>query len=120
MDRLQAVRDSPRVASLDSFMRILAHGAQGIGEGARSEARRVLDVLVERGDLSRSEAQEIESHVAAAADAHRRWLGERVLEPLGRALEAANGGAGLDRRLAAIEERLARIEALAARDRSGS
>jgi polyhydroxyalkanoate synthesis regulator phasin len=116
--RLRAVRDAPRVASLESLARILSRGAQGVGEGVRAEARRVLDVLVERGDLSRGEAQELEDRIAEAADEHRRWLGERVLGPLGRAFGAVNGRGDLDARLAALEERLARIEA-ALRGRSG-
>lgn len=98
---------------LDSLARLLARGTQGASEGARREARRVLDVLVERGDLPRSEADEIEAAVAQAADAHRRWIDESVLAPLGRALRgfAGTGAGGLDARLAAMEERLARIEA---------
>lgn len=98
---------------LDSLARLLARGAQGASEGARREARRVLAVLVERGDLSRAEADEIEAAVGQAADTHRRWLDESVLAPLGRTLRgiAGAGAGGLDTRLAALEERLARIEA---------
>lgn len=97
---------------LDSLARLLSRGAQGATDGARREARRVLDVLVERGDLSRAEADEIEAAVAQAADVHRRWLDESVLAPVGRALRgfAGAGASGLDARLAALEERLARIE----------
>lgn len=97
---------------LDSLARLLTRGAQGASEGARREARRVLDVLVERGDLSRAEADEIEAGVAQAADTHRRWLDESVLAPLGRTLRgfAGTGAAGVDTRLAKLEERLARIE----------
>lgn len=102
---------------LDSLARLLARGAQGATEGARREARRVLDVLVERGDLSRAEADDIEAAVREATDTHRRWLDESVLTPIGRTLRsftttagAATGG--VEARLAALEERLARIEAL--------
>lgn len=100
---------------LDSLARLLTRGAQGASEGARREARRVLDVLVERGDLSRAEADEIEAGVAQAADTHRRWLDESVLAPLGRTLRGFAGAgvagvAGVDERLAKLEERLARIE----------
>jgi polyhydroxyalkanoate synthesis regulator phasin len=98
---------------LDSLAQMLARGAHGASDGARREARRVLDVLVERGDLSRAEADEIEAAVARAADTHRRWLDETVLAPLARTLRgfAGAGASGLDARLAALEERLARIEA---------
>jgi hypothetical protein len=73
----------------------------------------VLEVLVERGDLSRAEADEIETAVANAAESQRRWLDESVLAPLGRALRGAARPAGDDpvsARLAAIESRLDRIE----------
>ena len=105
------VRDVARM-DLDSLARLLTRGTQGASEGARREARRVLDVLVERGDLSRAEADEIEAAVAQAADTHRRWLDESVLAPLGRTLRgfAGAGAAGVDARLAKLEERLARIE----------
>jgi polyhydroxyalkanoate synthesis regulator phasin len=97
---------------LDSLARLLARGTRGATEGARTEARRVLDVLVERGDLSRAEADEIETAVAQAADTHRRWIDESVLAPLGRTLRGFTGtsATGLDARLAKLEERLARIE----------
>jgi polyhydroxyalkanoate synthesis regulator phasin len=101
------------VAILESLARLLAHGSESVRDGARAEAQRVLDVLVERGDLSRAEAERMEDAVESAA----RGLDEQVLAPLGRALRP--GGAVADR-LAAIEERLARIEAaLANRERSG-
>ena len=116
------------MVDFESLARRLAGGgqslAQSLGAGARGEARRVLDVLVERGDLSRAEADEIETLVAGAAETQRRWVDENVLSPLGRALrgvaKAAAPGAGdgaLHDRLAAIEARLERIErALAKRD----
>jgi polyhydroxyalkanoate synthesis regulator phasin len=106
-----AVRDVEAM-DLDSLARLLARGARGASEGARAEARRVLDVLVERGDLSRAEADEIEAAVAQAADTHRRWIDESVLAPLGRTLRGFTGAGatGLDARLAKLEERLARIE----------
>ena len=92
----------------------MLRGIEGLGAGARGEARRVLDVLIERGDVSLEEADRIEAGIESAIATHRRWLEERVLAPL----RGAGEGAGrLDARLAALEERLARIEArLAARD----
>jgi polyhydroxyalkanoate synthesis regulator phasin len=80
----------------------------------------VLDVLVERGDLSRAEADELERGVAQAAESQGRWIDERVLAPLRNALRGAStpaGAGGIEARLTALEERLARIEAaLASRD----
>jgi polyhydroxyalkanoate synthesis regulator phasin len=99
------------VADFDSFARWIAGRSQSIGEGARAEARRVLDVLVERGDLSRAEADSIEAGVANAAESQGRWLDDRVLSPLRNALRGGAGADALEARLAAIEERLARIEA---------
>ena len=118
------MRDVTGMVDFEALARRLAAGAHSLGEGARGEARRVLDVLVERGDLSRAEADEIEAAVADAAETQRLWVGENVLAPLGRALrgvaKAATPGAGSDAlhdRLAAIEVRLERIErALAKRD----
>ena len=110
-----------RAMDLEALTRWLARGGRAVGEGARGEARRVLAVLVERGDLSRAEADEIEAGIGQAADTHQRWLDERVLGPLGRGLRAATGTSGVDARLAAIEARLARIEAaLSLRDRDDS
>jgi len=125
MDRPARLRDGTGMVDFESLARRFAGGAQSLGAGARGEARRVLDVLVARGDLSRTEADEIEAAIADAAERQRRWVDENLLSPLGRALRgvargaAASGarnGALLDR-LAAIEVRLERIErALAMRD----
>jgi len=124
MDRPARLRDVPAMVDFESLARRLAGGAQSLGAGARGEARRVLDVLVERGDLSRAEADEIEAAVADAAETQRRWVDANLLSPLGRALRgvakaaapAARNDALVDR-LAAIEVRLERIErALAKRD----
>ena len=124
MDRPARLRDVPGMVDFESLARRLAGGAQSLGAGARGEARRVLDVLVERGDLSRAEADEIEAAVADAAETQRRWVDANLLSPLGRALRgvakaaapAARNDALVDR-LAAIEVRLERIErALAKRD----
>lgn len=104
------------MVDFEALARRLAGGAQSLGEGARGEARRVIEVLVERGDLSRAEADQIEEAVANAAESQRRWLDESVLAPLGRALrgvaKAATPAAGgeLAERLAAIERRLEAIE----------
>ena len=124
MDRPARLRDGTGMVDFESLARRFAGGAQSLGAGARGEARRVLDVLVERGDLSRAEADEIEAAVADAAETQRRWVDENLLSPLGRALRgvarAAAPGARNDAlldRLAAIEVRLERIErALAKRD----
>jgi polyhydroxyalkanoate synthesis regulator phasin len=117
MDRVAGVWDRCAVVDFESLARRLAGGAQSLGEGARGEARRVLDVLVERGDLSSAEADEIEAAVARAAESQRRWLDETVLAPLGRALRGvakaaapAAGNESLSARLAAIEARLEAIE----------
>lgn len=104
-----------RRMALDALSQWLARGGKQLGESARSEARRVLDVLIERGDLSRAEAEEIEAGIAAAAETQRRLVEERVLAPLARALRGVAGSGDAEARLAAIEERLARIEALLAR-----
>jgi hypothetical protein len=104
------------VADFEALVRLLARGA----DSARGEARRVIDELVERGDLGREEAAAIEAAVADAVEANRRWLGERVVGPLrgaargaaeavGRALGEA-GSAEVLARLDAIEGRLAALE----------
>jgi len=128
MDLPARVWDVTGMVDFESLARRLAGGshslAQSLGAGARGEARRVLDVLVERGDLSRAEADEIETAVAGAAETQRRWVDENVLLPLGRALHGVAkttapgaGDAALHDRLITIEARLERIEsALAKRD----
>mgnify|MGYP006317484309 FL=1 len=124
MDRPARLRDGTGMVDFESLARSFAGGAQSLGAGARAEARRVLDVLVDRGDLSRAEADEIEAAIADAAETQRRWVDENLLSPLGRALRgvarAAAPGARNDAlldRLAAIEARLEGIErALAKRD----
>lgn len=99
---------------LESLARLIAQGTDSVREGARTEARRVLDVLVERGDLSRAEADEIQAAVGNAAQS----IEDQVFAPIGRALQPDDT---ISKRLTAIEERLARIEsALASRDRSGT
>jgi polyhydroxyalkanoate synthesis regulator phasin len=124
------------MADLESIVRMLVRGGGSLAESARAEAQRVLEELVARGDLGRAEAAEIEEAVVAAAEAHRRWLDERVVAPLrgawrsasdavGRAAAESEAPAGraedeVRARLAAIEERLARIEqALVGRSREG-
>lgn len=121
------------MADLESIARMVLRGGSSVAESARAEAQRVLEELVARGDLGRAEAADIEAAVLDAAEAHRRWLDERVVGPLRgawrNATEAAARAAAepgraqvpagdeLRARLAAIEERLARIErALAGRD----
>jgi len=110
------------MADLEALVRLLTRGA----EAARGEARRILDELVARGDLSRAEADEALARVQEAVDANRRWLDERVVSPLRDALRGAGGALrrALDDearpggrredllgRLAALEARLARVEA---------
>jgi polyhydroxyalkanoate synthesis regulator phasin len=118
------------MADLETLTRLLVRGAAS----AREDARRVLDELVARGDLSREEALEIEAAVLDAVEANRRWLDERLVTPLrgvvtgaaqaiGRALaEAAprGGSAAVADRLEALERRLARLEELLARRRGGA
>jgi polyhydroxyalkanoate synthesis regulator phasin len=117
-----ALWDASRMADLEALVRLLTRGA----EAARGEARRILDELVGRGDLSRAEADEIDARVREAVDANRRWLDERVVSPLRDALRGAGGALrraldddprpgprddALLARLAALEARLARVEA---------
>ena len=83
------------MAVLDSLARLLAHGTESVRDGARAEA------------------DDLQAAVGTAA----QRLEDEVLAPLGRALRPDGSVAA---RLAAIEERLARIEsALADRDRTG-
>jgi len=121
------------MADLEAIARLLVRGGGTVAESARAEAQRVLAELVARGDLGREEAADLEAAVVEAAEAHGRWLDERVVGPLrgawrgvahavGRAIAEREGEAPrpeedeLRARLAAIEERLARIErALAGR-----
>ena len=63
---------------LESLGRRVLRGIEGLGAGARGEARRVLDVLIERGDVSREEADGIEAGIESAIATHRRWLEERL------------------------------------------
>jgi len=122
MARFPALWDASRMADLEALVRLLTRGA----EAARGEARRILDELVARGDLSRAEADEALARVQEAVDANRRWLDERVVSPLRDALRGAGGALrrALDEearpggrredllaRLAALEARLARVEA---------
>src|SRR5262249_41706225 len=122
MARFPALWDASRMADLEALVRLMTRGA----EAARGEARRILDELVARGDLSRAEADEALARVQEAVDANRRWLDERVVSPLRDALRGAGGALrrALDEearpggrredllaRLAALEARLARVEA---------
>lgn len=110
------------MADLGAIARLLVRGGGTLADAARAEARRVLEELVARGDLGREEAARLETAVAEAAETHRRWLDERVAGPLRELLRGAAEAVGrgaddeLRARLAALEERLARIEqALAGR-----
>ena len=108
----------------ESIARLLLRGGAALAESARAEAQRVVEELRARGDLGADEAEEIEAAVREAVDANTRWLDERVVEPLRGAFRSATeaarrataAGAGEDEelraRLAALEERLARIERL--------
>lgn len=106
----------PDVHDPAGLLERLARGS----EAARAEARRILDELVERGDVGAGEAAEIERAVHEAVEANRRWLDARVVGPVRRAAErlvaASREGElaprldALAARLEAIETRLARIE----------
>jgi polyhydroxyalkanoate synthesis regulator phasin len=110
------------MADLESIARLLLRGGASLAESARAEAQRVVDELRARGDLGVDEAEEIEAAVREAVEANTRWLDERVVEPLRgvwrgateAARRAAAEGSGTDdeirARLAALEERLTRIE----------
>ena len=92
---------------LQALLRLVARGA----DRARAEARLVVEELVARGDLGRDEAAAIEAAVADAVESNRAWLDARVLGPLREVLGgAAPAAPSLEVRLAALEERLARIE----------
>lgn len=103
---------------------MVLRGGASLVESARAEAQRVVDELRARGDLGVDEAEEIEAAVREAVDANARWLDERVVEPLRGAFRGATEAARrataegarqdeeLRARLAALEERLARIECL--------
>ena len=110
------------VADLESIGRMLLRGGASLAESARAEAQRVIDELRTRGDLGADEAEEIEAAVRQAVETNTRWLDDNVVEPLRGAwrgaAEAARRAAAeapgqddeLRARLAAIEERLSRIE----------
>ena len=112
------------VADLESIARLLLRGGASLAESARAEAQRVVEELRARGDLGVEEAEAIEAAVREAVDANTRWLDERVVGPLRGAwrgaAEAARRGAAessepsdeIRARLAALEERLERIERL--------
>lgn len=102
--------------------RLLLRGGASLAETARAEAQRVVDELVARGDLDADEAAAIEAAVRESVDANGRWLDERVVGPLrgawrglaDAARQATGDASGRDdeirARLAALEERLGRIE----------
>jgi polyhydroxyalkanoate synthesis regulator phasin len=85
MARLPTLWDASRMADLDALVRLLTRGA----DAARGEARRILDELVARGDLSRAEADEALARVQEAVEVNRRWLDERVVSPLRDVLRGA-------------------------------
>jgi polyhydroxyalkanoate synthesis regulator phasin len=101
---------------------MLLRGGASLAESARTEAQRVIDELRAHGDLGAGEAEEIEAAVRQAVEANTRWLDDHVVEPLRGAWRGASDAARraaaeapgpdeeLRARLAAIEERLARIE----------
>ena len=103
------------MSDLESLVRLLVRGGASLAESASAEARRVVEELVSRGDLR------------DAARAQARWLDERVMAPVRTALHGAAEAVGraaagvaapsdeIGARLAALEERLARIERLLSR-----
>ncbi len=109
------------MGSWEALSQLLFRGA----ELAQHEARRILDELIARGDLSDEEAAEIELSVQEAVASHRRFFRESVMAPLRGAWGAWNGreAAGGPReaggaselgevlaRLSDISERLERLE----------
>lgn len=86
-------------------------------ESARQDARRILDELRERGDLSDEEARAFEEAVGRAASAGHRLFREALAAPLRRALSmlraAGESGGESDGgdRVASFDERLAELEA---------
>jgi polyhydroxyalkanoate synthesis regulator phasin len=108
------------VLDFTTFANLLLRSA----ESARDDARRILDELRERGDLSAEEARAFEEAVGRAAVAGHGLLRDALAAPLRRALSMLRsvGAAGeesdpgepvasFDERLAALE---ARLDALAA------
>lgn len=98
-----------------TFADLLLRGA----ESARQDARRILEELRERGDLSAEEARAFEDAASRAADAGQGLLRKVLAAPLRRVLSMldAAGSAeagdepGSDARAASFDERLAQLEA---------
>jgi polyhydroxyalkanoate synthesis regulator phasin len=67
-----------------SITRWLARGP----DAAREEAQRVLDELLERGDMGPEEADAIRAGILEAVESNRRFLQERVGAPLRELLGA--------------------------------
>jgi hypothetical protein len=88
VDRRPALWDACAVADAEARFPFGGLGGRG-GAGARREARRIAEELVERGHLSRAEAEALERAVADAAEASRRLLEEEVFAPALRGLAAA-------------------------------
>ena len=87
---------------------------QSSADALRADARRALDELVARGDLSAEEARALEEGVAGALERSHAFVSTNVLAPL-RAVLGSLGAPGardaeLSARLDALDERLARIE----------
>ncbi len=101
------------MGSWEALSQLLFRGA----EVAQHEARRILDELIARGDLSDEEAAEIELAVQEAVASHRRFFRESVLSPLRGAWNAWNarepaGAGGLDEVLERLSDLSARLERL--------
>lgn len=92
------------------------------GAGAAKEtAEQVVAKLVERGDLARDEAQEIEKQVLEAIESNRAFLEDNVVRPLrtlaGGIAAALGAGAARDaereeilQRIAELSEKIDRLE----------
>jgi len=106
------------VLDFTAFADLLLRGA----ESARRDARRIVDELRERGDLSAEEADALEEAVGRAASAGPGLLFDALASPLRRALsmlrvlgnpgeDVASAGAEVDERFASLDARIAELEA---------
>ncbi|MCA9772170.1 MAG: hypothetical protein KC466_07155 [Myxococcales bacterium] len=97
------------MVDLKTLMDLMVKGAGA----AREAAEQAVATLVERGDVSREEAAEIQKEVLEAIETNRAFLEENVVSPL-RALAAGIASAlgGADARDAERREILAKLAEL--------